>query len=139
MSTAATRAAELHKFFQNPNKTVGGNPGAWEQALLKSARNVSTPLALRLVSQMGLGNETATPVRVFENACGVGVVAPILQQLLKPDVLGQSRIVCGDFSEQAVGLVKGRVEREGWVNTNAETVDAQVRDTGGEDFVVGWR
>ncbi|KAK4134466.1 S-adenosyl-L-methionine-dependent methyltransferase [Trichocladium antarcticum] len=125
MSTAASRASALHKLFQNADKTVAGSPSAWEKVLLGSAQHVSTPLAARLLGQMGLGRETGGAVRVFENACGVGVVAPLLQQTLAPEVLGQSRIVCGDFSEQVVGLVRGRAEREGWVNTEAERVDAQ--------------
>ncbi|KAK3307398.1 S-adenosyl-L-methionine-dependent methyltransferase [Chaetomium strumarium] len=122
MSTAASRAAVLNNFFQNI-KTIGGN--AWEDALLDNARRVSTPLAIVMLNQMGLGNDTNAPFKLLENACGVGVVAPVLQQIIKPEVLRKSSILCGDFSDQAIELVKNRITREVWLNTEATTVDAQ--------------
>lgn len=120
----ATREAVLQKYFNNLEANAGS---AWEELLLSSASRVSMPLATRMLSQMGFDNETLTPFKILENACGVGVVAPILQQIIKPGILQQSSIVCGDFSEEVVGLAKKRIESEGWVNTEATKVDAQVR------------
>lgn len=123
--TAATRAAELHKFFNN-FKLLGNN--ALEGIFFENARRVSTPLATIMLSQMGLTEATETPFKVFENACGVGVVAPILQHITKPDVLKKSSILCGDFSEQFTELAKRTVGKlEGWEKTEARRVDAQVR------------
>jgi hypothetical protein len=124
MTAAATRASELQRYFNNLEATAGSG---WEGLLLSNAYRVSMPLATRMLSQMGLGNETKAPFRLLENACGVGVVAPILQKVIKPDALRQSSIVCGDFSEEVVGLAKKRVVYEAWVNTEATKVDAQVR------------
>lgn len=123
MTNATRTAKELHNFFNN-FRTLGGS--ALEQVFLDNARRVSTPLALPMLAQMGLTEQTNTPFTLLENACGVGVVAPILQQIVKPKVLSESKIVCGDFSEQVVELAKQRSERDKWVNTEVKQVDAQV-------------
>jgi protein-L-isoaspartate O-methyltransferase len=122
-ASAAARETEMHKFFNN-FKALGGS--AFEEVLLENARRVSMPLATRMLSQMGLTEATETPFKVFENACGVGVIAPILQQIVKPDVLKQSSILCGDFSEQLIELAKKMIEKQGWENTEARQIDAQV-------------
>ena len=121
--SAAARAIEMHNFFNN-FKTLGGK--AFEKVLLENARQVSTPLATRMLAQMGLTESTETPFKVFENGCGVGVVAPILQHMVKPEVLKQSSILCGDFSEQLIELAKKMIEGQGWENTEARQIDAQV-------------
>ncbi|KAK4044119.1 hypothetical protein C8A01DRAFT_43050 [Parachaetomium inaequale] len=121
-AAAATRQAEAQKFFSN-YKRAGGSE--WEHALLDNARRVSEPLATKMLDQMGLTENTNTPFKVLENACGVGVVAPVLQRITKPEVMKQSSILCGDFSEQALGMAKQRIESEGWVNTEARVIDAQ--------------
>lgn len=124
MSTvASTRAAELHKLYNSVDHLA--EESEWE-AIVDGARPVTTPIAERLLAQMGLGRETEVPVRVLENACGTGIVAPILQQALKSDILQRSSILCGDFSDRMVGIVKKRIEKERWVNTRAEKVDGQV-------------
>ncbi|AEO60937.1 methyltransferase-like protein [Thermothelomyces thermophilus ATCC 42464] len=115
----AARTKELHKFF-NEIKSHGTT-----ELFLDNARRVSAPLAARLLKQMGLGEHTSTPFKLFENACGVGVVAPLLQQLIKPDVLKSSSILCGDFSEQVVEVARQRNESEGWVNTEVRKIDGQ--------------
>jgi ubiquinone/menaquinone biosynthesis C-methylase UbiE len=119
---AAARSIELQKFFNN-FKALGG--GALEEVLFQNARRVSMPLATRMLDQMGLTEATETPFKVFENACGVGVVAPILHNITKPEVLKQSSILCGDFSEQVIGLAKQAIEKQGWENTEARQIDAQ--------------
>ncbi|KAK4159825.1 putative methylase [Cladorrhinum sp. PSN259] len=124
MATPATMAKELDKFFQNINKMPTAN-NTWEDVLLENAHRVSTPLVMQMLNQMGINKDTATPFRMFENACGAGVVAPVLQRLIKPEVLKQSSILCGDFSEPAIGLVKRRIESEGWTNTEAQRIDGQ--------------
>ncbi|KAL2164870.1 hypothetical protein VTH06DRAFT_166 [Thermothelomyces fergusii] len=115
----ATRGKELHKFYSEFRSH--GNTDMF----LDNACRVSAPLAARLLKQMGLGEHTRTPFKLFENACGVGVVAPLLQQLIKPDVLKSSSLLCGDFSEQLVEVARQRSESEGWVNTEAKKVDGQ--------------
>ena len=128
----ASRASELDKLYQNIYRNIKNATGStWEKTLLDNARNVSTPLAIRMLVQMGLGEHTNAPFKLLENACGAGVVAPLLQQIIKPGILRQSSILCGDFSDQAVDLAKKRIEAEGWVSTKATKVDAQVRPSSG--------
>lgn len=122
MSTT-THARELHKLYQNIKTAIGST--TWEECLLENARSVSTPLAAKMLSQMGLGKDTSTPFRLLENACGAGVVAPLLQQIIRPEILKQSSILCGDFSDQAVELTNKRIESGAWVNTRATKIDAQ--------------
>jgi hypothetical protein len=126
MSAAASRATSLSNFFQNLKTSAG----AGEDVLIDNARRVSTPIATVMLNQMGLGNDTNAPFKLLENACGLGVVAPVLQQIIKPEVLKKSSILCGDFSDQAIEMVKNRIAREGWLNTEATTVDAQVSKAG---------
>ena len=127
-----SRASELDKLYQNIYRNIKNATGStWEKTLLDNARNVSTPLAIRMLVQMGLGEDTTAPFKLLENACGAGVVAPLLQQIIKPGILRQSSILCGDFSDQAVDLAKKRIEGEGWVSTKATKVDAQVRPASG--------
>ncbi|KAK3687430.1 S-adenosyl-L-methionine-dependent methyltransferase [Podospora appendiculata] len=117
---SVAKAAEgLHKLFA----TSIGDP--MKAMLLDNARRVCAPLASRMLTQIGLDSESATPFKLFDNACGPGVVAAELQRLVRPEVLQQSSILCGDFSDQLVGLVKERIVGEGWVNTEANQIDAQ--------------
>lgn len=124
MSKNTALATELGKLFQHVDKTATIN-NSWEDMLIDNARRVSTPFVLQMLNQMGIGKDTTAPFRMFENACGPGVVAPALQQMIKPDVLKQSSILCGDFSEPSVGLVKKRIDNEGWINTEAKRIDGQ--------------
>lgn len=143
---AAALATTLQSIYQTlPNPTTPSTAAAhaldtngtnspqldpWERALLHNAKHVSTPLALRLLKQMGLDHSHDKPVKLFENTCGIGVVAPALQQVLRPGVLGTSKVLCGDFSEKAVGFARRRAETEGWgrggMEVKVERVDAQV-------------
>ncbi|KAK0671612.1 putative methylase [Cercophora samala] len=122
-------ARELSKLFETINKAAcSGSTTSWEDVLLDNARRVSTPLAIQMLTQMGIdlyGNKPVAPFRLFENACGVGVVASVLQRTIKPDVLANSSILCGDFSTPCVGLVEKRIKEEGWVNTEVKRIDAQ--------------
>ncbi|KAK0636467.1 hypothetical protein B0T17DRAFT_613194 [Bombardia bombarda] len=119
-------AAELQRFF---TKALADPK---RDALLDGARRICAPLAARMLTQAGIGAETTTPFKLFDNACGPGVVASELQRLIKPAVLQQqSSILCGDFSPQLVELVQQRAEHEGWVKTETKQIDAQVCDTRG--------
>lgn len=115
-----SHAKELDKFY-NEIKSHGNT-----EIFLDNACRVSAPLAARLLKQMGIGEDTSTPFKLFENACGVGVVTPLLQQLVKPSVLKSSSFLCGDFSEPVIEVARQRSEIEGWVNTEVRKIDGQV-------------
>lgn len=122
MNTARGRR-ELQKMFGNTKAAIGDS---WKTTLLVNAERVSTPLVVRMLGQIGLDENTTKPFRLVDNGCGSGVVAANLQRLIRPDVMKESSVLCGDFPETMVELVKERIESEGWVNTTAERIDAQV-------------
>ena len=114
---------ELQKLFANTKAAMGNS---WQESLLINAQRVSAPLVVRMLGQIGLDENTTEPFCLVDNGCGAGVVAAELQRLIQPDVLKESSVLCGDLPETMVGLVQQRIENEGWVNTRAKTVDAQV-------------
>ncbi|KAK4448443.1 putative methylase [Podospora aff. communis PSN243] len=118
----AKGAKELNKLFQNLSSTIGTS---WEDVLLDNARRVSVPLVTQMLNQIGLNENASKPFKLFDNGCGAGVVASELQRRIKPEALHQSSILCGDFSQPAIGLVQKRITEEGWKNTEANVVDAQ--------------
>ncbi|KAK3311817.1 S-adenosyl-L-methionine-dependent methyltransferase [Apodospora peruviana] len=120
--SSAKRASELKRFFENAGSLIGAS---WQDVLMDNAQRVSGPLATRMLSQIGITQETTMPFRLFDNACGAGAVAQEVHRLVKPEVLQKSSILCGDFSDPSVELSRKRAEEEGWVNTNAEKIDAQ--------------
>ncbi|KAK0620148.1 S-adenosyl-L-methionine-dependent methyltransferase [Immersiella caudata] len=120
--TSAKGAKELNKFFQNLYSAIGTS---WEDVLLDNAQRVSVPLVTQMLNQIGLNEDTSKPFKLLDNGCGAGVVASELQRRIKPEVLQQSSILCGDFSQQVIGFVQKRINEERWTNTEASTVDAQ--------------
>ncbi|KAK8083371.1 hypothetical protein PG996_002152 [Apiospora saccharicola] len=68
------------------------------------------------------------PFALFDNACGTGLIAGLLQKRVLPAVLRESRFVCADLNANLVDIVKWRAERDGWQGTVETAVaDAQVR------------
>lgn len=132
MNTARGRR-ELQKMFGNTKAAIGDS---WKTTLLVNAERVSTPLVVRMLDQIGLNANTTQPFRLVDNGCGAGVVAAQLQRMIRPEVMKESNVLCGDFPEAMVELVKERIESEGWVNTRAERIDAQVSVFG---LSGGWR
>eukprot|EP01117_Protostelium_nocturnum_P008682 TRINITY_DN3114_c0_g2_i1.p1 TRINITY_DN3114_c0_g2~~TRINITY_DN3114_c0_g2_i1.p1 ORF type:complete len:228 (-),score=75.61 TRINITY_DN3114_c0_g2_i1:41-724(-) len=57
---------------------------------------------------------------LLDNACGSGIIA---EEILKinPNV----KIVCTDFSDGMVSMVKRKIEKNGWKNVEAEVQNAQ--------------
>lgn len=99
----------------------------WQAFLVETMRSISSPLAQKMLSQIGLTTQsTPEPYRLLEQGCGMGVVAPLLHETMPREVQEKSSVVCGDFSGPLVEAVKGRIEREGWVNCEARVVDATV-------------
>ncbi|KAK7969409.1 S-adenosyl-L-methionine-dependent methyltransferase [Apiospora saccharicola] len=66
------------------------------------------------------------PFALFDNACGTGLIAGLLQKRVLPAVLRESRFVCADLNANLVDIVKWRAERDGWQGTVETAVaDAQ--------------
>lgn len=98
----------------------------WQEFLVETMRSISAPLARRALDQVGLGAGTTEPYRLLEQGCGLGVVAPLLHEAVPREVQDKSSVLCGDFSAPLVEAVKGRIAKEGWVNCEAQVVDATV-------------
>lgn len=127
MSTASTTTAKPlsgASAMQNILQQSYGDD--WEEFLVETMRSVSSPLARRALAQVGLGEGTTEPYRLLEQGCGLGVVAPLLHETVPREVQERSSVLCGDFSAPLVEAVKGRMAKEGWVNCEAQVVDATV-------------
>lgn len=120
--------ANQERVLQNIFMTVGVDALS-EPRMVEFVNTVSAPLAARMLAQIGL-DKTTEPFKLLDNGAGLGVVAAEIQKTVNKDVLAQSSIISADFSESTVEFVKTRIEQEGWVNTEAKVVDAQV----GEQF-----
>lgn len=97
-----------------------------QQSLLEAVDAITAPLARNMLHKIGLDETTTTPFKLLEIGCGMGVLAPNLNQTVPKNVMEKSSVLCTDFSEALVTTVKRRIENEGWVNTDARVVDAQV-------------
>lgn len=89
-------------------------------------QSISSPLARNMLTKIGLDASATEPFTLLDHGCGLGVIAPVLMETVPHKVLKESSIVCADLSEKLVESVRGRIEREGWVNCEAKVVDAQV-------------
>ena len=98
----------------------------WQDFLIETMRSISAPLAQKMLAQVGLGRVTTQPFRLFEQGCGLGVVAGVLHETVPQEVREKSSVLCGDFSPPLIEAVNGRFSKEGWVNCEAQVVDAQV-------------
>lgn len=116
--------ANQERVLQDIFKTAGADALS-EPRMLDFVDTVSGPLAARMLAQTGLAKATE-PFRLLDNGAGLGVVAAEIQKTVDKEVLAKSSIVSADFSESAVEFVKQRIEKEGWLNTEARVVDAQV-------------
>lgn len=96
-----------------------------EGRMLADVNAVSSPLANKMLGQIGLGKETTAPFALLDNGAGLGVVGAELQRLVDNTVLAKSSIICGDFSEAMVQATRRRAQREGWVNTEARVINAE--------------
>jgi hypothetical protein len=116
--------ANQERVLQGLFKTVGVDALSTPR-MLEFVDTVSAPLATRMLQQIGL-DTMQKPFKLLDNGAGLGVVAAEVQKMVDKDVLAQSSVISADFSESTVELVRGRIEKEGWVNTEARVVDAQV-------------
>lgn len=125
MTTQAKHERVLQKLFKEADVDALSAP-----RMLELTDAVCAPLAAKMLQQTGF-DAVKKPFKLLDNAAGLGVVAAEVQKTINKDVLAQSRIISADFSEPTVEVVKSRIEREGWANTEARVVDAQVKRGGG--------
>lgn len=120
-SSAESRERELLGFFKNISTFM---PPA---VLLENSRRVTEKLAAQMLDQIDLNKDTTTPFKLFDNACGIGATNFELYRRVQREVLKESKVLCGDFSEGAIDIAKKVAEVEGWTGeTEVRVVDAQV-------------
>jgi len=113
----------IKNLFAKPGTTVGDD---WENILIRGTNMITRPMCIQMLHNIGLDEGQSGPFSLLDLACGTGAVASAVQQMVKPELLQQSHILSGDFSEPMVQLCKRRAEREKWVgDCKAEVVDAQ--------------
>lgn len=123
MSTTAAVQSAAPSAMQSILQAAGGEE--WQQVLLESIKSISAPLAVKMLNQIILGANTNEPFNLLEHGCGMGVVAPLLNETVPRELMERSSVLCGDFSDLLVEVVRKRIKNEGWVQTRAEVVDAQ--------------
>lgn len=84
------------------------------------------PPAAMLLARAGIDASRSEPFRLLDNACATGTLGSRLQQIVDVNVLKKSSILCGDIVEPQLDIVKRRIERYEWVNTEVANIDAQV-------------
>lgn len=92
----------------------------------KTAQIITGAFAKTLIENAGLLNPGQDHLTILDNACGTGVVTASLHDMLDQTIKDRMELTCGDFSEQMIKSVRERIEENGWRNTTAKLVDAQV-------------
>ncbi|KAF2502527.1 S-adenosyl-L-methionine-dependent methyltransferase [Lophium mytilinum] len=85
----------------------------------------SGPFARSALEQSGIQNHTSSPLAVFDLACGTGVVAAQLYDLLRDqdEAKKTMKVTCGDTSEGMISYLQNRVKEQGWTGTEAKIMD----------------
>lgn len=134
MTTLDKAAKSISALFQ---KGMQGTASTEEQLIFVN-KTLMPHLARPLLQQMGLLSSPSLPITLLDSACGTGVVTQEVQGLLGREALAGSRFVAADQSEMLVDIVRGRVEREGWVNMEVKVLDAMVGGLEGTLCEEGW-
>ncbi|KAF2817313.1 S-adenosyl-L-methionine-dependent methyltransferase [Mytilinidion resinicola] len=89
------------------------------------AEAASGPFARAALEQAGIQNHSGSPLAVFDMACGTGVVADQLYDLLSDqnDVRKNLKVTCGDTSEAMISHLQNRIKDQGWTGTEAKIMD----------------
>ncbi|OTB09917.1 hypothetical protein K445DRAFT_323511 [Daldinia sp. EC12] len=95
-----------------------------ERTIANSERIMRRPAGL-LLSQAGLDESTSKPFSLLDNACGAGPVAAHLQEHINHKLLSESKVVCADFNENLVNILKRRASKYNWINVETAVADAQ--------------
>ena len=103
---------------------------AQEKHFLQTTQGMAIPLAAPLIEHMGLDqdsrNRSSSSVALLDLCCGAGLVRQEVGKTLGEEALAKSSFVCADSSGMMVGIVERRIAAEGWANTEARVLDAQV-------------
>ncbi|KAI0549201.1 S-adenosyl-L-methionine-dependent methyltransferase [Xylaria curta] len=113
---------ELEKMFKT--FASGFDDERLDKFIEDSERIMRRPAGL-LLAQAGLDASTSKPITLLDLACGTGPIAAHLYETVDKQVLSQSKMLCADISENLVGTLKRRAEKNGWSNVETAVLDAQ--------------
>lgn len=65
------------------------------------------------------------PLVIFDNACGTGIVAKMLNEKIDAQAKNNWKLTCGDLSEGMVEYSRREGQAGGWPNAEFKVVDAQ--------------
>ncbi|KAI1801090.1 S-adenosyl-L-methionine-dependent methyltransferase [Daldinia bambusicola] len=128
---ASVEQKELQKLYGS--FTGGLADEELERMITDSERIMRGPAGL-LLSQAGLDKSTSKPFALLDNACGTGPIAAHLQDHVDRTLLSKSKVVCADFNENLVDILKRRAEKYCWINVETAVVDAQQSDFAADSF-----
>lgn len=92
----------------------------------KTAEAITRPFAKDMIERVGLLNPGLDNLIILDNACGTGIVAAALHDMLDDSTKRRMKLTCGDFAEPMLDACRKRIEENGWMHTEARKVDAQV-------------
>ncbi|KAI1463073.1 S-adenosyl-L-methionine-dependent methyltransferase [Daldinia caldariorum] len=122
---------ELQKIF----RSFGGDVADEElERMIADSDRIMKGLAGLLLSEAGLDESTSKPFALLDNACGIGPVSAHLQDHVDRKLLSESKVVCADFNENLVNILKRRAEKYHWINVETAVVDAQQSDFATDSF-----
>ncbi|KAI0466846.1 S-adenosyl-L-methionine-dependent methyltransferase [Xylaria cf. heliscus] len=113
---------ELGKMFKSFG--TGFDDERLDKLITNSERIMRRPAGL-LLTQAGVDASTSNPITLLDHACGTGPIAAHLYETVDKQVLGQSKVVCADISDNLVSALKRRAEKNGWANVETTVLDAQ--------------
>lgn len=93
----------------------------------KNAEVITGAFAKILVHKAGLLETSQDHLEILDNACGIGAVAAAVHELLEEETKERMQLTCGDFAAPMLKAMEERIVENGWINTKAKMVDAQVR------------
>ncbi|KAI4233284.1 MAG: hypothetical protein L6R40_007122 [Gallowayella cf. fulva] len=91
----------------------------------KTAEAITRPFAKDMIERVGLLNPGLDNLIILDNACGTGIVAAALHDMLDDSTKRRMKLTCGDFAEPMLDACRKRIEENGWMHTEARKVDAQ--------------
>ncbi|KAI8653709.1 hypothetical protein LRP88_00554 [Fusarium phalaenopsidis] len=95
------------------------------QHMISQADEMMGKPARMLLIQAGLGPSASTSFNLLDLGCGTGLVASCLQEMIRPPVLLQSKILCTDVNARFVDILMQRARNDQWINVDAAVGDAQ--------------
>ncbi|KAL8806591.1 MAG: hypothetical protein Q9182_001238 [Xanthomendoza sp. 2 TL-2023] len=100
----------------------------------KNAEVITGPFAREMIQKAGLLNPNLDNLTILDNACGTGVVAAALHDLMDDATKKRMKLTCGDFAEPMLKACKRRIEESAWPHTEGRKVDAQKTGLPDESF-----